>query len=101
MENAEHLIRIDGAQRQIVVGVAAIVEMESAQHVLVEQPGHDLFDVLGLVVMPGVHQNDRLRAGIFGKQKRHAPVGNVGVIERGLKWLVFDQQALVAASALR
>ena len=57
VEDAEDLVRVDGAQRQVVVGVAAVVEVEAAQHVLAEQPRHDLLDVLRLVVMAGIHQH--------------------------------------------
>ena len=95
VEDAEYLIWIDRSQGQIVVGVAAIVEMKPSQHVSDEQPGHDLLDILRRIVMSGIDQHFGLRAGCASKEQRHAPVGNVGVIERGLKRLVFHQQALL------
>src|ERR1035438_6873986 len=95
VEDAEDLVRIDGSQREIVVGVAAVVEMESAQHVFREQPRHDLLDVLRLIMMPGIHQHLGLRAGVARHQQRHAPIRDVGVIEGRLERLVLDQQALV------
>ena len=47
VEDAEDGVGIDAAEGEIVVGVFAVVEMESAEHLLVEQPGDDLFDVTG------------------------------------------------------
>ena len=99
VEDAEDLVGIDGAQRQIVVGVAAVVEVEAAEHVEIEQPGHDLLDVLRLVVMAGIHQHLGLRAGGLREQQRHAPVGDIGVIEGRLEGLVLHQHALVAGQA--
>src|SRR6185437_1249960 len=32
MEDAEYLVRINGAKRQVVVGIASVVEMKSTQH---------------------------------------------------------------------
>ncbi len=63
VEDAEDLIRIDGAQGQIVVGKAAVVQMKAAQHAVIEEPGYDLLDVLGLVMMAGIHQDCGLRPG--------------------------------------
>ena len=34
------------AESQVVVGVAAVVEVEAAEHVLIEEEGDDLLDVL-------------------------------------------------------
>ena len=57
VEDAEHLVRIDGAERQVVIGIAAVVEVESAEHAVVQQPRDDLLDVLRLVVVPGIDQH--------------------------------------------
>jgi hypothetical protein len=97
VENAEDLVRIDRAQREIIVGIAAVVEVEAAQHVLVEQPCDDLLDVLRRVMVAGVDQHLRTRAGFLGEQQRHAPVGDVGRVERRLKRLVFDEHRLLRA----
>ena len=59
-----------------------------------EQPGDDLLDILGLIVMTGVHQNVSLWTRLARQQERHSPVGNVSVIERGLERLVLHQQTL-------
>ena len=93
-EDAEDLVGVDGAKCQIVIGIAAIVEVESAEHVLVEEPGDDLLDVLCVVVVAGVDEDFGLGTGGFGKQESHAPVGNVCVVEGRLEGLVFDQEAL-------
>ena len=95
VEDAEHLIGIDRAEGQVVVGVAAIVEVESAHHVVMKEPCDDLLDVLCLVVMSGIDEDERLRTGVFCEEVGHAPVGDVGVIEGGLKGFVFDEQALI------
>ncbi len=90
-EDAEHLVGVDAAHGQVVVAVAAVVEVESAKHLLVDQPGDDLLDVLGQVVVAGVHQHLGLRAGGFGVEEGHAPVGDVGVVEGRFKGLVLHQ----------
>src|SRR5476651_2194887 len=51
VEDAEHLIRIDRPQRQVVVRIAAIVEVKAAEHPLGQQPRDDLLDVLRLVMV--------------------------------------------------
>jgi hypothetical protein len=58
-------------------------------------------------VMAGVHQHLGLRPGGLGEEVGHAPVGDVGVIERRLEGLVLDQHGhvlghgLVPSAALR
>src|SRR5580658_9454123 len=44
--------------------------------------------------MSGIDQDLRLRARGARQQKRHAPVGDVGVVEGRLKWLVLHQKPL-------
>ena len=61
VKNAEHLVRVDRAQGQIVIGVAAVVEVESAEQIFGKQPCDDLFDVLRRIMMAGVDQDLRLR----------------------------------------
>jgi hypothetical protein len=46
MEDAEDLVGVNGAQGQVVVGVAAVVEVESAEQAGVQQPRDDLLDIL-------------------------------------------------------
>ncbi len=64
MEDAEDLVGVNGAEGEIVVGIASIVEVEAAQHAGVQQPRYNLLDVLRGVVMTGVDQHARLRAGL-------------------------------------
>ena len=97
VEDAEDGVGVDAAQREVVVGVAAVVEVEAAQHVLAEQPGHDLLDVLALVVVAGVHQHLGVRAGALAQHVGHAPIGDVGGVKGRFEGLVFDQHAHVAA----
>ena len=73
----------------------AIVEVESANHFVMQQPGHDLLDILRLIVMTGIHQHISLRTGIARQQERHAPVGDVSVIKGRLERFVLDQQSLL------
>ena len=94
MKQAEDLIGIDGTQGKIVIGVTAIVEVETSEHFFTLQPCQDLFDILCLIVMAGIDQNESLWAGGAREQQRHAPVGDVCMVEGGLKWLVLDQHAL-------
>jgi hypothetical protein len=64
VEDAEDLVGIDGAEGEVVVGVAAVVEVEAAEQAGVEQPGDDLLDVLRVVVVAGIDQDAGLRAGL-------------------------------------
>src|SRR4029077_18833682 len=94
VENAEDLIGVNRSEGQIIVGVAAIVKVETAEHAFREKPGDNLLDVLGRIVMTSVDQNFRLRTGKAREMECHAPIGDVRVIEGGLEGLVFDKQAL-------
>ncbi len=94
VKDAEGLIWVDGTERQIVVGVAAVVEVQAAEHFLMLQPSENLLNVLRLIMVAGIDQHEGLRAGSAGEQQGHAPVGDVGVIEGRLEWFVFDQHAL-------
>ena len=94
MEDPENLVRIYGTKRQVIVGVAPVIEMEAADHFCMQQPRHDLLDILRLIVMSGIHQHERLWPGVLGQQNSHAPVGDVSVIEGWLERFIFDQQAL-------
>jgi hypothetical protein len=55
MENPKYLVRINGTHRQIVIRVAAIIEMETAQDIFRQQPCDNLFDVLRRVMMTGIY----------------------------------------------
>ena len=68
---------------------------------LVEQPRDDLLDVLPLVVMARVDEHVGLRPGVAREQQRHAPVGDVGVVEGRLERLVLDEQPLRPARDVR
>src|SRR5256884_534692 len=94
VKDAEYLIGIDGTKSEVIVGIATVVEMKPAYHLVMEQPGDDLLDVLCLVVMSRIHQHIGLRTGSLGQQQGHAPVRDVSVIERRLEGLVFDQKPL-------
>src|ERR1700733_14255487 len=89
MEDAKHLVGVDRAQRQIVIGVAAVVEMEAAQHIFGQEPCNNLFDVLGRIMMPGIDQHPGLRSGSPRQMERHSPIGNVSVIKSRFEGLVF------------
>src|ERR1700728_1046604 len=45
-------------------------------------------------MMPGVNQDFCLRAGGAREKQRHAPIGDVGMVESGLERLVLEQKAL-------
>ena len=57
MENTENLVRIDGAERQIVVGIAAIIEVKSAQHISDAAAKPQSARYSALVVMAGIDQH--------------------------------------------
>ena len=95
VENAKDLIRINGAERQVVVRVTAVVEVETTQHVLAQQPRHNLFDILSLVMVPRIHQHLRLWPGVARENQRHAPIAQVRVVEIRLERLVFHQHPLL------
>src|SRR3989442_13218232 len=77
------------------MGVAVIVKMKSSNLILPQQPRHNLFDVLGLIMMARVDQDPGLRAGCSGQQKSHSPVSDVCVVEGRLKGFIFNQQTLL------
>src|SRR3954469_10944876 len=94
MKNAEDLIWIDRSQSQIVISVSAIVEVEPADHSMMQQPSHDLLDILCLIVVARVYQDEGLGPRRPREQESHPPVRNVGVIERRFKRLVLDKKSL-------
>ena len=84
-ENAEQLERIGRADDQIVIGVAAGVEVKPAEPLFVQQVRDNRFDVDGLRVMPQVHQHLRFVAQGLAVRKRHAPVGQIGEVKARLE----------------
>ncbi len=46
--------------------------------------------------MAGIHEYLGLRTGGLRQHQRHAPIGDIGVIEGGLEGLILDQHALSA-----
>src|ERR1700755_1893396 len=81
MEDTKDLVRIDGSQGQVIVGIAAVIEVKTSEHVDMQKPRHDLLDVLCGVVMPGIHEDARPWPGTLGKMHGHAPIGDVGMVE--------------------
>src|ERR1700730_7144610 len=68
--------------------------MKPADHPVVEQPSYDLLNILGLIVMTGVHQHVCLGSRISREKEGHSPVGDVGVVKSRLEGFIFDQQSL-------
>src|SRR5580658_5846703 len=99
MKNTEDLIRIDGAESQIIVGIAAVIEVKSSHHLVMQEPSHNLLNILRLVVMASIDQNQRLRASCAREEQCHAPVSHIGVVEGRFKGFVFDQQTLFGVQA--
>ena len=56
VENAEELKGVLRTDDQVIVGIPAVVEMETNDHFMMEEPGHDLLDILGLIVVTRIHQ---------------------------------------------
>jgi 4-amino-4-deoxy-L-arabinose transferase-like glycosyltransferase len=90
-EDPEDGIGVDAADREVVVGVLAVVEVESAEHALVEEEGHDVLDIGPGQMVAGVDQHLRPGARLLGESVRHSPVGDVGMVEGRLEGLVFDE----------
>src|SRR5215469_365082 len=88
VKNSEYLVRINRAKREVVIGIAAVVEVKSSQHVLREQPRDNLLNVLRLIMMSRIHEHFGLRSSLLRKVHGHPPVGDVGMVKRRLKWLV-------------
>jgi len=89
MEDAQHLVGVDRAQRQIVIRVAAVVKMEAAQHIFGQEPGNDLFDILGSIMMPGIDQHPGLWSGSARQMERHLPRRVTDVLQAFmLSWLL-------------
>src|SRR5579872_6831494 len=97
MEDAEDLVGIDRAERQVIIGVTAVVEVEAAQLLLPQQPRNNLLDVLTRVVMPRIHQDNCLLAHMPAHGQRHAPVRQIRVVEGRFERLILQQHALVLA----
>src|SRR5580698_11509569 len=76
VEDAKDLIWINRSDRQIVVRIAAIIKVEAAQQLNMQQPGYDLLDILRLIVMSRIHQHARLRPRSLRQLRGHAPVGD-------------------------
>src|ERR1035437_346408 len=73
-------------------------ELQSRQylHSFPTRRSSDL-DVDRVVVMAGVDEHLGARAGLLGQQVGHAPVGDVGRVERGLEGLVLNEHGLLRA----
>jgi len=91
-EDAEHRVRVDAPDGEVVVPVLAVVEMEATEHALVEQKGDDVFDVGPGQMVAGIDQHLGPGARLLGESVRHSPVRDVAVVEGGLEGLVLDEQ---------
>ena len=96
VEDPEDLIWVNRSQGQIVVGVATVIEMKAPEHVFGEQPGDDLLNILGRVVVSGINKNLGLWACGTREDESHPPVGDVRVIKGGFEGFVLNEQALVS-----
>ena len=70
VEDTEDLIRIDRSDRQVVVGIPPVVEMEPAEHLFAEEPRDHLLDVLRRVVVTGI--DEHLRRGPAARESSSA-----------------------------
>src|SRR5262249_25793509 len=96
VENAKHLVGINRSQGKVVIGIATVIEMESAQHVFGKQPCNNLLDIFGKIMMSGIDQYSCLRSGRPRQQQRHAPVRDVSMIESGLEGFVLHEKPLLS-----
>ena len=87
------------ADDQVVVGVLAVVEVESAQKPFGEKQRDDLLDVRPLRMVAGVDQHLRLRAETAADDRGRPPVGEIGAVEAGLEELVLDEKRIPSGSS--
>ena len=92
VEDQEELERVRRPDDEIVIGVFACVEVESAQPRPIEKLGDDLLDVHPLGVVAGVDEHLGLWTQVEAHRVRRAPVGQVRGVEPWLEKLVLDQQ---------
>ena len=86
---------IGGADDQVVVGVEPGVEVERPEPAEPQQLRNDELDVGARCMVTGVEADDGAFAERGAVDERRAPVGDVGVVERGLEELVLEHQPLV------
>ena len=58
---------------EVIVRIAAVIEMKASQPTLIQQPGDNLFDVLGTVMVPRVHQYFGLGTRLGRQMQRPCP----------------------------
>ncbi len=69
IEDAEEIEGVLRTDDQVVIGIAAVVEVEAAQPTLIEQLCDNLRDIGPLGMVASIHQHLRLRAQFLGHEQ--------------------------------
>ena len=91
MENQEQLEWVRRTDNEVVICVATIIEVESAEAAFIEKRRHDVLDVCVVSMMPGVHEDLGVWPEVLTDQEAGSPIREVGCVKCRLEELVFDQ----------
>ena len=97
VKDPECLVRVDRSEGEVIIRIAPVVKVKPAKHAEIQEPGDDLLDILGQVMVAGVDQHSSLGTNFLGNDVRHTPIRQVGVVERRLKRFVLQQDLLVSS----
>ena len=97
VHDAEKLERIGGTDHEVVVRVEAGVEIKGPEPSDAQELGNNELDVGAWGVVSGVQNHHGVGAKCLAVHQRGTPVGNIGVVKRGLEELVFQDDALALA----
>src|SRR3954447_1981012 len=92
IKNKEQLERLNGAGIQVVVAVLAVVEMESAEFLELDQPRDDHFYINVRRVMPQIHKTRCLWTKLTSAVIADSPIVDHCGIKRWFEELVFQKE---------
>ncbi len=95
-EDQEQFVGIYRTGCQVIVSIFLRVEVETAEHAHIKQPGNDLFDIRAQCMVAKIHQGLGPLAKGLGNESCHAPIANICMIESRFKHLVLHKNSLFA-----
>src|SRR5665213_2188105 len=78
VEYAEDLVGVNRSQSKVIVSIAAVIEVKTAEHCFCQQPCHNLLDILALIMVACINQHSRLFSCMARQRHGHSPISNVG-----------------------
>ncbi len=99
-DDSEQLERVSCSHNQVVIGIETGVEVERTEAAQPQELRDDEFDVGPRCVVSGVQTHMGFGPQSVDLDIGGSPVGNIGVVERWLEELVFEDQALILAQTL-